>query len=460
MRALQRENGTLRLLVAIHDRLGTLVLQGADVASITAVLSELVGRPVLLLDPLLQPVAVELARSLGSDAGYDAETPVWQPNDAYVSRVLETIAGERRPLRLPPLPAWGVKDACVLAPVVVGDATPGYLAILEPEVADGGAVAAEAGLLAAQHAASLYAVALMRERMATEVTTQLREELIEGLLLGEVTDEQAAHERAHRLGYDERLTYRVLILAPDKAAINGRPVVDDNTAWALARWRRLLGSLAELVRGRAPRAIVAVRRDELAVVIAEGACPSPAEVGRAAMLHVSSLHPDHVLTTGIGGPCRAPTDIARSYAQARRAVEVARRFGRRGEVVTFEELGLYRLLFQVADEAELRTFVEDTLGPLLAYDRKHQTDFVRTLATYLANNNSLQAAARELTVHVNTMTYRIQRIQVISGLDLARAEDSLLARVALKILDGADLPRARAPHARLPVDSNHAEAGA
>ncbi len=84
--------------------------------------------------------------------------------------------------------------------------------------------------------------------------------------------------------------------------------------------------------------------------------------------------------------------------------------------------------------------MDDVLGPLLVYDRKHQTDFVRTLATYLANNNSLQATARELMVHVNTMTYRIQRIQAITGLDLTRAEDCLLARVALKILEGIEAP--------------------
>lgn len=442
LRALQRENACLRLLVAIHDRLSALVLQGADVPSITAVLCELVGRPVLVLDPLLRPLAIELPHRGATDEDDPAPPIVWDPSDAYVSRVLETIAGERRPLRLPPLPAWGVRYGCAIAPIVVGDTTLGYAAILD-DVQDAAArddgPTAEATLLAAQHAASVYAVALMREHMAAEVTSQLKQELFESLLLGEVTNAQAAHERARRLGYNERLSYRVLSFAPDRVAPHDHQGTEETT-WSATRRRRLLASLAEFTRQRAPHAIVAVRREELVVLAPEGTEPGPAELGRLAVLHTASLYPDFLLTVGVGGLCRSPTDIHRSYSQARRAVDVARRFGRRGQVVPFEELGLYRLLFQVADPAELRAFVEDVLGPLLAYDRKHQTDFVRTLATYLANNNSLQATARELMVHVNTMTYRIQRIQAITGLDLTRAEDCLLARVALKILEGIEAP--------------------
>ncbi len=147
------------------------------------------------------------------------------------------------------------------------------------------------------------------------------------------------------------------------------------------------------------------------------------------------MYPAWPLTAGIGSVCNAPSDIANSYVHARRAAEVALRFGRRGEVVTFDDLGFYRLLFQVGDRAELRAFVDQVLGPLLAYDQKHKTDLVQTIATYLAQNNSLQATAKELYVHVNTAAYRLQRIETIIGLDLSKTEDCLLARVSLMILE-------------------------
>ena len=97
-------------------------------------------------------------------------------------------------------------------------------------------------------------------------------------------------------------------------------------------------------------------------------------------------------------------------------------------MVAFEDLGLYRLLFQVANPAELDRFVEQVLGDLLAYDGKHQTEFVPTLDSFLRNNASPQATARELALHVNTVSYRLQRIRTISGLNLDHSEDRLLAR--------------------------------
>ncbi len=426
MQLLQRENTTLRLLVAIHDRLGALVLQGADASAITVALAELVDRPVILLDTLLRAVALQSRNG--------ASILRWEPTEAYVGRVLQTMAGERRSMRLPPLPAWGVNYGCVLAPVVAGDAVLGYLAILEPETVDAeSSVPAEADLLAAQHAASVYALALMRERLTAEVTTELRDELLEGLLDGQVTDEQATRERARRLGYDDTQVYQVLTLLLDEAAERDQTYAGDG--WSTGWRRRVLDSVAQMVRERASHAIVTRRREELVVLLPEGTEPSSGELGKAVTLYVASMYPEWPLTVGIGGVCKAPREIARSYAQARRAAEVARRFGRRGEVVTFDDLGFYRLLFQITDRTELRAFVEQVLGPLLAYDRKHRTDFVQTIATYLSNNNSLQSTAKELYVHVNTAAYRLQRIQSITNLDLSKTEDCLLARVALMILE-------------------------
>ncbi len=437
MNLLQRENNTLRLLLAIHDRLGALVLQGAEAGAITMALSELVDRPVLLLDPMLRPITPEPRWPTDREADPPAGL-LWDPNEAYVGRVLQTMAGERRSMRLPPLPAWGVNHGCVLAPVVAGDATLGYLAILEPEAAAGEAAPAEAELLAAQHSASVYALALMRERLAAEVTTELRDEVLEGLLIGQVTDEQATRERARRLGYDESLTYQALVLVPDEGGTRSQPPLDAES-WSAGRRRRLLDSVAQLVRDRAPQSIVSRRRDELVVLLPQGAQPGPADLARIVSLYVRSLYPDWPLTIGISGICRAPREIARSYAQARRAAGVALRFGRRGEVVTFDDLGLYRLLFQIGDREELRAFVEQVLGPLREYDRRHKTDFLRTIRTYLEKDNSLQTTAKDLFVHVNTASYRIQRIQTITGLNLSRTEDCLVARVALMILEDEEV---------------------
>src|ERR1700730_8025282 len=102
--SLQAQNAALRQLVVIHDRLGALVLQeeGADVSAITRMLADLVVRRVLLLDALLQVVAMSVpAHDERPPRTPDAFT--WALGQGYVRAVLATLGRERRPLRVPPM---------------------------------------------------------------------------------------------------------------------------------------------------------------------------------------------------------------------------------------------------------------------------------------------------------------------------------------------------------------------
>jgi PucR family transcriptional regulator, purine catabolism regulatory protein len=419
--ALQAQNAALRQLISIHDRLGALVLQGADIGAVTRMLSDLVGRRVLLLDPLLQVLAMAPV----------SERFEWAPRQGYVRAALATLARERRPIRIPPMPDFGVDASCVLAPVALGDAILGYLALL-PEDDELVGRGDDVDLQIVQHAANVYALSMMRERMAAEVARQFKDELFEGLLSGRPQDEQVARERAMRLGYSPDVVYRVVVLVVHSA---GAEVTSEHPE-LLAQRRRLLESLAELCSRRSPGAFATLRDDDLVVLMPDGG--DARELGHTAVRHASALGPDWRVTVGVGGRCTSASAIASSYAQARRALDVSQRFypAGHGDVVLFEDLGLYRLLFHVGDAEELRGFTEQVLGALLEYDQRHNADFVRTLAAFLDHNGNLQATARELNLHVNSVAYRMQRVQAIAALDLERSDDRLLAQVALKILRG------------------------
>ena len=169
-----------------------------------------------------------------------------------------------------------------------------------------------------QHAANVYALSMMRERMAAEVARQLKDELLEGLLFGRTQDEQVARERAMRLGYSPEMVYRVVVVVAQSGA-EDRPET-------VAQRRRLLESVEALMLRLAPEAFATVRDEEL-VVLAPDAVDAR-DLGRAAVQHAAALVPDWRVTVGIGGPLANAGAIARSYLQARRALETGQRFGR------------------------------------------------------------------------------------------------------------------------------------
>jgi purine catabolism regulator len=77
---------------------------------------------------------------------------------------------------------------------------------------------------------------------------------------------------------------------------------------------------------------------------------------------------------------------------------------------------------------------EQTLGPLLDYDRQHGTSLVRTLGFYLESGRNLETSARAMYIHVNTLKYRLKRIQEIARLDINDAEQRFNVHLAVKIL--------------------------
>ncbi|HTE87088.1 MAG TPA: helix-turn-helix domain-containing protein, partial [Dehalococcoidia bacterium] len=236
-----------------------------------------------------------------------------------------------------------------------------------------------------------------------------------------------------------RRVYRVLLVRPEPES---RRAASGSTD--LARRRRVLETTVEYVGRMARDAIAVTRSEEVVILVPEPRDEYPTRataavgLGGAIVERMRHPFPSVGLTMAISGPCTDVSELPSAYAQARRTLAAARQFGREGQITTFEELGIYRLLFQVPNASELHGFVNQVLGTLVSYDRRHESDLVRTLAAYLRHHGRLQSAARDLVVHVNTVSYRLQRIREIAGLDLDNSEDRLTAQVALKILEGME----------------------
>ena len=411
----------LRRLIGIYDRLASAVVQGADAQAITRLLGELVERPVILFDASLTTIT-----TVG--VADDQAGPLL--DDPSAKQVLASVDAERRPIRLPALPGWSSLPS-VFAPVLAGEEVLAYLMILEDPARED---RSELELLALQQAATVCALAIIRERSVSETANRLLDDLLAGLLLTQGADPLDTRRRAALLHYDTRRTYRALTAVPATA------LAGDGAPSALALRRRVLEALAEQLRAASPEAIVVARAAELIALLPE---PEAGTAGRAALAaanhafeRVGRLYPNVALTGGVGGACTDAIHVADSYAQARRAREAAMRFGWSGKAVAVEDLGIYRLLLQVPDVKELHDFAQRVLGPLMEYDRKHQAELIRPLRAHLEHNGSLQGAARDLNVHVNTVGYRLQRIQEIARLDVGNADDRLAAQVALKIVEG------------------------
>lgn len=105
-----------------------------------------------------------------------------------------------------------------------------------------------------------------------------------------------------------------------------------------------------------------------------------------------------------------------------------------------------------------RALAGDPLAKLTLVDRiyrplqAHSADLVTTLWSYLDNGRSLEATARELFVHPNTVRYRLKRVSEVIGWDATGPREALILQTALILGSiGTDATRRRAPQARRPT---------
>jgi sugar diacid utilization regulator len=102
-------------------------------------------------------------------------------------------------------------------------------------------------------------------------------------------------------------------------------------------------------------------------------------------------------------------------------------------VVTSDEVASHELLLASVSGSVLRSFRQRLLGPLQAYDERHHAELLPTLRQFLACSGSWNACAASMYVHVNTVRYRIRRIEELTGRDLSRLDDQVDFFLALRI---------------------------
>lgn len=419
-----RENAVLRELVTVYRHLSGLALQDADIETVTRLLAQRTDATVAVVDPTMAVLAAagpEGSDEAGEKAAARIRDYVVHPR---LSRVLSATGQARRALRLPDV---GQATAVIVAPILVGDEVPAYLLTLD----DGERNPSEdVSLLVTEHAATICGVILGRERVVTGAARRVRADLVEGLLLGRGRDEDEVERWARHLGYDPARDHRVV-----SVAFLGLEPGGESTAT-----ERLGAAVEHFVTSRVPEAIFSTREAETVAVLPEPhdgdrTSWTASALGSACAGRMEELFGQWVVTIGIGGRCRGPLDIARSYAEARRTVDAAWRLQWYGRVVAFDDLGIYRILLQVPDLGELRSFADGVLGPLVRYERQRGVGYLSTLACYFRENSSPQRASQGLFVHPNTVAYRIKRVEEITGLDFDSYRDRLMAQVALEILD-------------------------
>jgi DNA-binding PucR family transcriptional regulator len=121
--------------------------------------------------------------------------------------------------------------------------------------------------------------------------------------------------------------------------------------------------------------------------------------------------------------------IAIGYEEARAAERLAEGTGRSGRALAFDEVLIDHI---VRSSPVIERALDETLRPLVAYDRARHTDLVATLGAYVEAGFNVTKSAAALHVHPNSVVYRLRRIKQLTGHDVHDPNQLLVLILSVK----------------------------
>ncbi|MEU2332465.1 PucR family transcriptional regulator ligand-binding domain-containing protein [Streptomyces sp. NPDC013172] len=147
----------------------------------------------------------------------------------------------------------------------------------------------------------------------------------------------------------------------------------------------------------------------------------------------AGLDGDGRVTLGVSAAVHSAEGLRGALEEARHARRVAAARPGRVCAAGHQELASHVLLLPFVPDDVRRAFTARLLDPLRDYDRRHRAELIPTLEAFLDCDGSWTRCATRLHLHVNTLRYRVGRIEQLTGRDLARLEDKLDFFLALRM---------------------------
>ncbi|MGQ9677614.1 MAG: PucR family transcriptional regulator [Chloroflexota bacterium] len=410
--------------VQMYRQMAQLVTAGRGIGAIIDQLAEMTGKNVILQDqdfnirfyvgPAIARLNVESMREMLGNSEF---LRTWLKGTPLISTA-------------PPIGWFEVAApgfARFVAPVIVREKVVGYVSVLghREELT-------ELDHLATGRAASVCAIALDKERAVVEAENKVSGGFLQDLLEGNFLTEEAAVRRGALLGYDLTIPYVIAVLRVDVPAQSGGSV-EVTSPTATAALSQVLK--VELPR-RSPQAILHISKEAAVVLwpVSKSAVPQLKESIESLRRYLA-LRTGFNVSAGISQVCHSARDLPRAYREALQTLNVVQTLLGGNQTAYADDLLIYRLLFPLQGSRELNKFYEESIGRLVEHDRRHRGELVKTLAAYFATHCNVNQTGKMLFLHRNAVTYRLKRIEAISGLSLDDPDHRLALQLGLKVKD-------------------------
>ncbi|MDF9844514.1 MULTISPECIES: GAF domain-containing protein [unclassified Paenibacillus] len=417
---IQFQNRQLNRINMTHERLMNLILSGKSTPDFGTAVYNMLERPVILYDSLLNV----LTDHPQAHFGFDIDTP---PFIEEFQQVLKTW----EPCRVQPDKS-GVSAPFMLFPILTSNAIFGVLAVSES-----GSLLSEQDIVLAEQCCLVLAMELMKREAVYET-----EQRVKGEFLDELMSEKNAgtlRERAKTLGLNADDSFVFMIADVDFSASS---LQGDQLKTAQ---RHVQNTIETELMNINPYSLAICKLNAFVIILA-----LPKEIDHGAALKRSrstaaqihqrllKLHQGIRCSIGIGRVCRHFEGFMQSYQDAKQSVAYSKRKKEINIIKDYVEMGAAQFILD-QPQAHLLEFVYGLLQPLLDYPSPKRAELLKALDAYILCGKRHKEASHLLDIHPNTFAYRMKRIEEILDLQLDQYSVFFDLQFAWQVLDMFDL---------------------
>ena len=283
-----------------------------------------------------------------------------------------------------------------------------------------------------EQASNIIALEIARIRNQHTVEQKFRAGLIENILQGKIDSIGQAIRMGKSCGWDLSGSFLpVVIRAKESDPHQDGNLTREDMFFTLQR------TLDDLIQKQLHHnaITVSISNETLAFFSIPSADPSAYIDKITNFIECYIAHFTRSVWVGIGRVADDITHLPHTVKQAEKAAYIAQLSTGSKQVIHYDELGVFKVLFDNANQSEKSLFMQETLGEILSQSKGYRDELIKTLRVYFACGCNLRQTAKELYMHYNTISYRIGRIEELIGIDLKDAETRLNVQIALKLLE-------------------------
>ncbi|PIC98274.1 hypothetical protein CSV68_13675 [Sporosarcina sp. P29] len=282
-----------------------------------------------------------------------------------------------------------------------------------------------------ERVAVVVALYMQNQRVAIETEQRLKGELLEQLLNEKSADVGDIFNRFSYLGYDLKQPHYIIYIEINDRIINE----EDNLNYDYLRIRRQLTNLFQNENKYTSNVPVLTKLNTVQTIVPkqflENENVTIQEFGER-LLKIIDV-PEKQICIGISDKTEKISDFNSRAKEAKKAVELAKFRSRDSGVILSSELGNLTLFLNAREPEELESFASLKLKEIIDYDKKKNSELLETLFYYSQNEFNLHKTAREMSISISGMRYRILRIEELLSVELSNSNSRFEIQMALQI---------------------------